>query len=220
MSAYRTLVVLQPTPFCNIDCQYCYLPDRSNTKRMPIEVIRRVASEVLSSNLIEAPFVFLWHLGEPLAVPPSFYEEAFSEIAQINEEYKREYVHSFQTNATLLNEQWVDLVKRHRIRLGISVDGPAFIHDRQRLTRKGNGTYSAVISGIKLLQMANVPFGVITVLTDFSLDYPDELFQFFLENGINDVGFNIQRNRRCSCLDIVFSDFVRKAISTISIAPH
>jgi len=24
------LLVIQPTPFCNIDCRYCYLPDRSN----------------------------------------------------------------------------------------------------------------------------------------------------------------------------------------------
>ena len=28
------LLVLQPTPFCNINCSYCYLPDRQSTRRM------------------------------------------------------------------------------------------------------------------------------------------------------------------------------------------
>ena len=191
MNAYQTLVVLQPTTFCNINCQYCYLPERAKTKRMPLDVIRRVASEVLSSDLVDEPFVFLWHLGEPLAVPPSFYEEAFSEIARINQEHERAYVHSFQTNATLLNEQWINLIQRHRIKLGISLDGPAFIHDRQRITRSGRGTHASVLRGVDFLQANHVPFSVIAVLTDFSLDYPDEFFAFFYEHGIDQVGFNI-----------------------------
>jgi uncharacterized protein len=191
MRDYRTLVVLQPTTFCNINCQYCYLPDRAKTKRMPIDVIRRVASEVFSSDVVEEPFVFLWHLGEPLAVPPTFYEEAFAEIARINQEYQRSYALSFQTNATLLNKRWVDLIKKHQIKLGISLDGPAFIHDRRRVTHSGKGTHADVLRGVHLLQANDVPFSVISVLTSFSLDYPDEYFAFFRELGIYEVGYNI-----------------------------
>ena len=191
MNAYRTLVVLQPTTFCNIDCRYCYLPDRSKTKRMSIDVIRRVASEVLSSDLVDGPFDFLWHLGEPLSVPPSFYEEAFAEIARINQEHKREYMHCFQTNATLLNDQWIHLIKDHRINIGVSLDGPSFIHDRQRVTRSGKETHAAVLRGVRFLQTNKIPFSVIAVLTDYSLDYPDEFFEFYLENGIDNVGYNI-----------------------------
>jgi uncharacterized protein len=71
------------------------------------------------------------------------------------------------------------------------VDGPAFIHDRQRVRRNGKGTHADVLKSIHLLQANNVPFGVIAVLTDFSLDYPDEFFEFFRTNGIDSVGFNI-----------------------------
>jgi len=191
MNDYRTLVVLQPTTFCNINCQYCYLPERLNTRRMSIDVIRRVASELFSSALVEEPFIFLWHLGEPLSVPPSFYEEAFAEIERINQAYQRNYFHSFQTNATLLNMQWIDLIKRYQIELGVSVDGPAFIHDRQRVRRNGKGTHTDVLKGINLLRANKVPFGSIAVLTNFSLDYPDEFFEFFLANDIRSVGFNI-----------------------------
>lgn len=191
MNAYRTLVVLQATTFCNINCQYCYLPDRAKTQRMSLDVIRRVAEEVFSSDLVEEPFVFLWHLGEPLAVPIAFYEEAFAEFARINQAYQRTYVHSFQTNATLINEQWVNLIKRYQIKLGISLDGPAFLHDRQRVTRSGKGTHAGVLRGVEILQAHDVPFSVIAVLTDFALDYPDKFFDFYRNLGIDNVGFNI-----------------------------
>lgn len=188
---HRPLVVLQPTTFCNIDCQYCYLPDRSARRRMPVEVIRRIAAEVLGTDLYDGEVAFLWHLGEPLSVPPDFYEEAFGEIARINRDYGREYVHVFQTNATLLTKAWIPLIKKHCVRMGLSLDGPAFIHDRVRTTRRGTGTHAAVLRGLQLLQKNGVPFGVIAVLTDFTLDYPDEFFAFYRDHGISRVGYNI-----------------------------
>jgi uncharacterized protein len=30
------LLVIQPTPFCNLNCSYCYLPDRQNTRKMSL----------------------------------------------------------------------------------------------------------------------------------------------------------------------------------------
>ena len=33
------LLVLQPTPFCNINCDYCYLPNRTDTRRMDFAVL-------------------------------------------------------------------------------------------------------------------------------------------------------------------------------------
>jgi uncharacterized protein len=158
---------------------------------MSIDVVRRVASEVFSSPLFDGEVVFLWHLGEPLSVPIEFYEEAFTEISRISRAHCRDYVLSFQTNAVLLNQQWISLIQRHRVRVGVSLDGPAFIHDRQRMRRNGKGTHAAVVNGVQLLKAASVPFGVIAVLTDFTLDYPDEFFGFFYEHGIKEVGFNI-----------------------------
>lgn len=191
MPAYRTLVVMQPTPFCNIDCRYCYLPDRKSKATMSDSVVSRIAGEVLSSPLVEAPIVFLWHLGEPLAVPIAFYEQAFATIEALARTHGRAYSHSFQTNGTLLNAAWVDLIKRHRVGIGLSVDGPAFIHDRMRITRTGKGTHHEVVRGIGLLRDAGVPFGAIAVLTDATLDHADEFFAFFTKQGIEDVAFNI-----------------------------
>jgi uncharacterized protein len=188
---YRTLVVLQPTTFCNIDCSYCYLPDRAVNARMGDEVLRAAFDTILASALVEDPVVFLWHLGEPLAVGTRFYEEAFALAADAALRHGREVHHGFQSNATLVDDAWVDLIKRHDVIMGVSVDGPEFIHDRVRLTRSGRGTHARVLRGIKRLQAAGIGFGAISVVTDFTLDHPDEFYRFFAQNSIFDVGFNI-----------------------------
>jgi uncharacterized protein len=99
---------------------------------------------------------------------------------------------SFQTNATLLDAGWCAFLRRPHIHLGVSVDGPDFLHDRHRRTRQGRGTLERVLRGIHLLHEHGIPFEVITVLTADSLDYPDELFDFYQANGIGSVGFNVE----------------------------
>lgn len=190
MRAYKCLVVLQPTPFCNIDCKYCYLPHRSNTQRMSDRTLDRVFAQVFSSELVGDPIVFLWHLGEPLAVPPSWYERAFS-IARAASRAGRQYTHSFQTNGTLITPEWIEFIRRHGVSIGVSIDGPAPIHDRLRVTRSGSPTHAAVMRGIRLLQASGTSFATIMVLTTHSLDRADEICDFLLDNDIHDVGFNI-----------------------------
>ena len=55
------LLVLQPTPFCNINCSYCYLPDRQSTKQMSAKTLEQTFAWVFASGLVRAPFVLLWH---------------------------------------------------------------------------------------------------------------------------------------------------------------
>jgi uncharacterized protein len=182
------LLVVQPTPFCNLDCSYCYLPDRTDTRRMTLETLDRALQWVAESGLVCDPFVLLWHAGEPLVVPVAWYEGAAEVLKRRGVGW--EVTQSFQTNATLITEEWCDFFRRHRIEVGVSVDGPAFLHDRHRKTRQGRGTLDRVLNGIRLLNERAIPFKVITVLTADSLDYPDELFDFYCEHGIRAVGFN------------------------------
>lgn len=185
------LLVLQPTPFCNLDCDYCYLADRANTVRMPRAVLRRTFERVLASRHAREGFTVVWHAGEPLVVGIDFYEEAIALLGELDT-LGLEIHHSFQTNATLVTPAWCSFFRRHRIRLGVSVDGPAFLHDAHRKTRSGRGTHGRVMTGVRRLQEHGVAFHVISVLTSRSLDHADELFRFYVENGIRRVGFNFE----------------------------
>jgi uncharacterized protein len=189
------LLVIQPTPFCNLDCDYCYLPDRGNRSRIGFEVLEAAVERVLESEWFVGGFTLLWHAGEPLTMPIAFYDEA---TARINALLARRglppgtIVQSLQTNATTIDAAWCDCLERNGIHVGVSMDGPAFLHDAHRVTRTGLPTHAAVMRGIGWLQRRGIPFQVICVLTAESLHHAEAMADFFLEQGIADVGFNME----------------------------
>ncbi len=188
------LVVIQPTPFCNLDCDYCYLPDRHSKHGLSLDLIEPIFKNLFQSQFIGKEFTVVWHAGEPLTMPISFYESAFDKIEQLNREFNSSHCsisHAFQTNGTLINRAWCDLIKKYRVKVGVSLDGPAFIQDAHRKTRKGLGTHASTMRGISLLQTNQIDFSIIAVLTNDSLNFPEEIFNFFLEHQIRNVGFNI-----------------------------
>jgi uncharacterized protein len=78
--------------------------------------------------------------------------------------------------------------------VGVSIDGPRRLNDAHRLSRKGLSTFENAIAGVRLLRRQAIPFHVISVLTDESLDSPDEMLEFYRSEGIEDVCFNVEES--------------------------
>jgi uncharacterized protein len=121
----------------------------------------------------------------------AYYERAFDLLNQIKPS-RLSIRHSFQTNGILVTQSWIDFFKAHNVRVGLSLDGPEYLHDRYRRTRARTGTFSNVMRGLRLLCYNEYPFHVITVLTSESLKSARELFDFYVGHGISEVGFNIE----------------------------
>ncbi|MBI4366201.1 MAG: GRRM system radical SAM/SPASM domain protein [Deltaproteobacteria bacterium] len=185
------MLVLQSTPFCNLDCSYCYLPNRASKRQMSEATLERTFERVFASPFLSDHLTVLWHAGEPLVPGVAYYEKTFAIIDRLRPAGLA-ISHSIQTNATLLNRQWIDFFRAHDVRLGTSIDGPAELNDRCRKTRNGGGSFEQTMRGIRLLQEQDYPFHVITVLTRESLRQPRRLFDFYVENGISRVAFNVE----------------------------
>jgi uncharacterized protein len=186
-------VVLQPTPFCNINCSYCYLPQRSVKTVMEQNTIAALFAKLFASGWTSHGLTVIWHAGEPLVVPVEFYEAAFTAIEALRPA-SLHLRHSIQTNGMLITPQWCDLFKKWNVGVGVSIDGPKHLHDVHRLTRKGEGTFDKTIAGIRLLRRESVPFHVISVLSQPGMNEPQELLDFYLSEGIEDVCFNVEES--------------------------
>jgi uncharacterized protein len=185
------VVVLQPTPFCNIDCRYCYLSGRSVYQVMTPAVLRRILEELFSSPFLADRVVLLWHAGEPLTVPLDFYRQTLSLIQEFNTRGVK-VIPSLQTNGMLITQQWCDFLKQHQVHVGVSLDGPQHIHDQSRVDRAGKGTFERTMRGIRLLQQNGIEPSIIMVLTNYALDYPDEIWQFFSDHHLTNLAFNVE----------------------------
>ncbi|MGQ0582664.1 MAG: cyclophane-forming radical SAM/SPASM peptide maturase GrrM/OscB [Reyranella sp.] len=191
------MVIIQPTPFCNINCSYCYLPDRSNKHVISQATVAKLFTELFASGWNNPELTVLWHAGEPLAVPASFYREAFAAIDRLRPKdgpWPVRVRHSFQTNGMLIDDAWCDFFKEWNVGVGISIDGPRELHDANRKTRSGAGTFDKTIAGVRRLRDAGYPFHILSVLGRASLEMPEDMLAFYVSEGIDHVCFNVEES--------------------------
>lgn len=186
-----SLLMVQGTPFCNIDCKYCYLPDRNDKRSFDVALLEQLLPKLDRAGLIGEQLSIVWHAGEPLVLSPDYYRDAFERVRRaIGPSCRVE--HHFQTNALLINDRFCDLIEEYGVHVGVSIDGPEHLHDRNRVTRGGKGTHARAMEGIRHLQRRGINLSAICVLTRDSLSRPDEIYEFFVGAGIRNVGFNVE----------------------------
>lgn len=189
------LVVVQSTSLCNLDCSYCYLPDRQKKNVFDLSLLPLLMQRILESPYAGPEFSLVWHAGEPLTLPCSWYDEATAIIHRSLDQHDAQalqFDQHVQTNATLINDSWCDCFKRNQIVVGISVDGPEDIHDAHRRFRNGRGSHALAMKGIEALHRNDVSFHCISVVTADAMDQPERMYRFFRDNGIQHVGFNVE----------------------------
>ena len=110
-----------------------------------------------------------------------------------------------------------DCFRRNQIVVGISVDGPEDIHDAHRRFRNGRGSHVMAMRGIEALHRNQVPFHCISVITADAMEQPERMYRFYRDNGINDVGFNVEEKEGIntsssmagSNMEAKYKDFLR-----------
>lgn len=205
------LLVLQTTPFCNIDCSYCYVPGRSTKARMADDILTGIAENILLPEFVGEEILVSWHSGEPLTLPHSYYRNALGLLSRHRLPRLRIKQH-FQTNGTRITEEWVRFFHEVGASVSVSIDGPKECHDRRRVYRSGKGTHDAAMRGIQLLREGGIYPSVICVLTEYSLRNPALVFDFFEQNGFETISFNIEEtvgsNKTLSHAEDEFSKFL------------
>ena len=189
------LLILQPIDLCNLNCSYCYLPGRRDPKLMSDEILEASIRCAFNSSFITPisdsdRLTIVWHSGEPLSAKIPFYQKALSLISKYNVK-NIPIKNNIQTNATLINQEWCNFFKENDFEIGVSIDGPKFLHDTHRRDWKNRGSFDKVMTGITLLRENKLPLRAICVLTKKSLSYAYEIYNFFKNNGFQSVGFNI-----------------------------
>jgi uncharacterized protein len=217
-----SLLVLQSTPFCNIACKYCYLYDKSSRHVMSTGVVAATIERLVEAQLIGNTLAVCWHAGEPLTLPIEYYEQAIECIrTRVPKSCSLQF--KVQTNGTLITNSWCDFFARHDFQVGMSIDGPRVLHDEARVTRSGKGTFDKTVRGLRLLASRGIDFHVICVLGKRSLSHARQLFEFFRDEQVKRVCFNIEETEGIHRSELVsartfialFQQFYREYVSIV-----
>jgi uncharacterized protein len=182
------LIVLQPTPYCNINCSYCYLGHRDDRRLMSVAVIEAIREKVLARLSRDATPSIVWHAGEPTAAPLSWYEQAYPTLAEVCPSGAS---FAMQSNGIAIDERWIDFFQRTRTNIGLSIDGPQRFHDARRRTRSNAPTWSLAMRALQRLQDAGLSLNVISVLHPNSLACAEEYYRFYRDHDVAEVSFSI-----------------------------
>src|SRR5262249_45062585 len=98
---------------------------------------------------------------------------------------------SLTTNATLLTPELIDFFEAHRFGLSISMDGPKLIHDRNRRSVGGKGTYDVVVRKARMLleRYRSKPVGARVTLAAGTTEVVEIHAHLRDELGFHEVGY-------------------------------
>lgn len=189
-------ILIKPTEGCNLRCVYCFNKNNGyKHELMTMETLKHIYS-------IMFPFFksisIVWHGGEPTFAGVEFYKAALELQEKFARKYNVKMRNTMQTNATLLNDEFIDLIENYHISLGISYDG--IVNDTTR-----NSTHK-VLSAISKLKERNIRPGIITVVSKQNIDKLIPTYEHFKELCTG-VQFNhyIEMDKESPCLDLSLS---------------
>lgn len=182
-------LVLQPTTLCNLDCVYCYLPFRRLSNEMSPEVAQAVADS--AADLIDpsGQLDIVWHGGEPLALGLRKFGALLAPFEQLRQAGRVQ--HNVQTNATLIDDEWCDLLARYQFCVGVSIDGPAALNAR-RVDLRGQPAFDRIVRGIRRLRDHGIRFSLIAVVGTEGIEQPESLLDFLAGLGPHTIGLNVE----------------------------
>jgi len=173
-------LMLLPTLNCPARCGYCFGPHQGSPVMSPatLEATARWARALGVGKELEITF----HGGEPLLPGLRFYETALPLLLEALAPYPLRF--GVQSNLWLFTDDLCRLFERYRVSPGTSLDGPPDINDAQR----GAGYFARTMEGVRRARQHGLSVGVICTFTRQSAERAEEVFDFFLRQGL---GFTI-----------------------------
>jgi uncharacterized protein len=151
--------VLKVHSRCDLACDHCYIyeaVDQSWRGRpmvisgeVAVQAAQRIAEHARAHGLSTVQVVL--HGGEPLLAGRERLRQTIVALESATEDVCRLDLR-IHTNGVLLSNSLCELFAKHRVKVGISLDGDRAANDRHRRYTDGRSSYDKVIAAIGLLR--------------------------------------------------------------------
>lgn len=186
-------VVLKVVAPCNLNCRYCYVYNghdsqwRDRPALMDEDMARQVASR-LARHCAARPghkVSVCLHGGEPLMLG----RRRFRRLVEVIREGMGEHlaVLNVQTNAVLIDEAWADLFVELGLSLGVSLDGPAAVHDADRVDHRNRGSHARTVAGLRRVLARGIDVSALCVVRPGASGA--EVYRFLRSLGLRYIDF-------------------------------
>ncbi len=175
-------------PICNLDCTYCYYLHKEELYpdskwKMGDECLESYIRQYIDAQPANTTEVtFAWQGGEPTLLGIEFFERC----VQIQKQFARpgmKVANTLQTNGVLLDDDWCRFFLKHGFLIGLSIDGPAELHDAYRVDHKGEGSHAKVVAALRKLKKYGVEFNALVVVNRNNGDEGSRIYRYLRDAG-------------------------------------
>ncbi len=177
---------------CNLACSYCFYKDVAKNREHGFEgmLSLEMMEKVIASGMEYAEYVcsFAFQGGEPTLAGLNFYRK----VLEIQKRYQKpgvEIRNSIQTNGTLIDDGWARFLAENHFLVGLSLDGPAEIHNLNRVDTMQRGSFNTVMKTVRLFRKYQANFNILCVLTGRTSRSVEKIFRFYLKEGFRWLQF-------------------------------
>jgi uncharacterized protein len=187
-SAPRVFHLLaKPTgAICNLDCTYCFFLSKEllypgSRFRMAEELLERYLSQLIEAQAGAREVIVAWQGGEPTLMGLEFFRRSV-ELAESYRRKGQKIVHTIQTNGTLIDDEWGAFFSENGFLVGLSIDGPAELHDAYRVDKGGKGSFDRVMAGLAALRRHGVDWNALCTVHAANQDHGREIYRFLRDD--------------------------------------
>jgi uncharacterized protein len=152
-------IVFKISERCNLKCDYCYFffGGDDSWKQHPPLVAPQIIDDLGAFSARAARdyglqrITLIFHGGEPLLMPVREFDAMCTKLRGYEDGF--EFWFGLQTNGVLVSDKWLDVFARHKVSVGVSLDGPPVVN-KHRIDLGGHSSYDRTVAGLRRLQAA------------------------------------------------------------------
>lgn len=219
---FTSLHMIVPTLQCNSKCLYCQVSSKesaSNRYVMSFKTAKKIIKLIFQSHSINIKIEFQG--GEPLLQFDLIKKIILYSIRK-NKFHNKNLEFIICTNLTLINDEQLQFIKKHPIYISTSLDGPDYIHNKNRPLRNGKSSYDLFINKLNLTRktIGHNRVSALLTVTKFSLSHYEELIKSYISNrfhsiflrGLNPFGLAVENKKELGYSVDAFLDFYKKSL--------
>lgn len=186
-------VLIKPaSSACNMACEYCFYRDVSDHREhsfegmLTLEYMEKVIAAAM--EFAEGSCTFGFQGGEPTLAGLDFYRQ----VIRIQQRLCKPGVqifNSLQTNGLRIDADWAKFLSENHFLVGLSLDGPADLHDLNRKDKIGAGTAQRVLNTARLFDEYKVEYNILCVVTGKNAREIRNIYRFYRENKFDYLQF-------------------------------
>ena len=177
---------------CNLGCKYCFIENCQFNNKKEVNMSKQTAlsalikyTEYLKQNKLRGSVIF--YGGEPL-----INWDVIKCVLIKSKSLNSPIDFSMVTNATLLDDEKIAFLAKYKVEIGISIDGPKILNDKNRLYKVGNkSVYDEVIKKFPMLEAKKCKYGLSITVSEDLLNMQEDVIDWLKKLGVKSIFYNL-----------------------------